>query len=152
MVDDPYKGMIPKTVPVVWTPATGPVDLFAYAEALGIGGMREWYQLQVVDMSADGGAIVGYAYSSPNIPPGADDAHEGWLLEIPPLARRGDLNCDGRVDFADIDSFVLALGDPGGYAQEFPDCDIHFADLTLDALVDFSDIDAFVTRLVWTAQ
>lgn len=152
MVDDPYEGVIPAIVPVVWTPATGPVDLFAYAEALGIAGMREWHQLQVIDMSADGGAIVGYAHSSPNMPPSSEDAREGWLLEIPPLARRGDLNCDGQINFADIDPFVLVLGNPGGYAQQFPDCDVHFADLTLDALVDFSDIDAFVTRLVWTAQ
>ncbi len=36
----------------------------------------------------------------------------------------GDLNCDGVVDFGDINPFVLALSDPAGYAAAFPDCNI----------------------------
>ena len=56
----------------------------------------------------------------------------------------GDLNCDGAVDFFDIDPFVLAVTDSAGYAAVYPDCDIMSADCNGDGLVDFFDIDGFV--------
>ncbi len=56
----------------------------------------------------------------------------------------GDLNCDGSVDFFDIDGFVLAVTDPAAYAEAYPDCDIMLADCNGDGRVDFFDIDAFV--------
>ncbi len=59
----------------------------------------------------------------------------------------GDLNCDGTVDFFDIDAFVLALTDPDGYAVAYPDCDILLADCNGDGVVDFFDIDSFVALL-----
>jgi len=56
----------------------------------------------------------------------------------------GDLNCDGLVNNFDIDPFVLALTDPVGYAQRFPDCDRMLADINGDGVVDNFDIDPFV--------
>ena len=41
----------------------------------------------------------------------------------------GDLNCDGTFNGADIDPFFLALGDPGEYERQFPDCDILNGDI-----------------------
>ena len=60
----------------------------------------------------------------------------------------GDLNCDGILDAFDIDPFVLALTDPDGYAQQFPDCDRMLADINGDGVVDAFDIDPFVELLV----
>ncbi len=59
----------------------------------------------------------------------------------------GDLNCDGVVDFDDINPFVLALTDPAGYAAAFPACNILNGDLTGDGLVTFDDINPFVALL-----
>jgi hypothetical protein len=59
----------------------------------------------------------------------------------------GDLNCDGSVDFADINPFVLALANPGGYKAQYPDCDILNADINGDSQVDFADINPFVGLL-----
>ena len=59
----------------------------------------------------------------------------------------GDVNCDGGVDFFDIDPFLLALFDPAAYAVAFPDCDIATADVNADNSVDFFDIDPFVACL-----
>jgi hypothetical protein len=58
------------------------------------------------------------------------------------------LNCDGVVDFDDIDPFVAALscpdGDPNCWQSTCPwlngDCDG-------DGNVTFDDIDPFVTRI-----
>ncbi len=56
----------------------------------------------------------------------------------------GDVNCDGSIDFFDIDPFVMAITDPTGYAAAYPDCDLLSADCNGDGLVDFFDIDPFV--------
>jgi hypothetical protein len=59
----------------------------------------------------------------------------------------GDLNCDGSVDFDDIDPFVLALTDPAGYPIQYPNCNIMNGDCNRDGLVGFDDIDPFVALL-----
>ncbi len=63
-------------------------------------------------------------------------------LTITLPACRGDTNCDGNIDFNDIDPFVAALSggaccDGTGY-----NCDING-----DGQVDFNDIDPFVALL-----
>jgi hypothetical protein len=59
----------------------------------------------------------------------------------------GDLNCDGAVNFDDINPFVLTLSDPAGYEAAYPDCDIMNADCNHDGQVNFDDINAFVALL-----
>ncbi len=61
--------------------------------------------------------------------------------------RAGDTNCDGRVDFDDIDALILALADPAGYAAAYPGCDARNADCDCSGRIEFEDIDAFLTRL-----
>ncbi|TWT45188.1 hypothetical protein RAS1_16100 [Phycisphaerae bacterium RAS1] len=56
----------------------------------------------------------------------------------------GDMNCDGIVDILDVNSFVLALGDPGVYEQQYPDCLIELADANGDGQVNILDINPFV--------
>jgi len=59
----------------------------------------------------------------------------------------GDLNCDGVVNNFDIDPFVLALTNPGGYAVQYPDCRWKNADVNGDGQVNNFDIDPFVKLL-----
>jgi hypothetical protein len=62
--------------------------------------------------------------------------------------RRGDANCDGVVDTADIDSFVLAIVDEAAWRATHG-CDFVCAnDTNGDGAVDTGDIDAFVTLVV----
>ena len=65
---------------------------------------------------------------------------------LPPIVR-GDLNCDGRIDFADISPFVLALGGEAGYVAQYPDCNWYNADTNGDGQVNFDDINPFVLLL-----
>ncbi len=60
---------------------------------------------------------------------------------------RGDLNCDGLVNFDDIDAFVLALGGYDGYHAVYPACEWLQADCNGDGSVDFDDVNAFIARL-----
>lgn len=55
----------------------------------------------------------------------------------------GDVNCDGGVDFGDINAFVEALTTGEGY----PGCWRENADINGDGSVDFADINPFVQLL-----
>ncbi len=74
-----------------------------------------------------------------------DFSGSAYVFYLPGLP--GDLNCDGVVDFDDINPFVLALSDPAGYAAAYPNCDILNGDCDQDGDVDFDDIDPFVALL-----
>jgi len=63
-------------------------------------------------------------------------------------ASYGDLNCDGRVDFDDINPFVAALVDRQTYAARYARCHWLNADMNGDGSVDFDDISPFVRCLV----
>jgi hypothetical protein len=62
-------------------------------------------------------------------------------------AIKGDTNCDGAVNFGDINPFVLALSNPIEYATYYPGCPIANADINSDGAVNFGDINPFVALL-----
>jgi hypothetical protein len=74
------------------------------------------------------------------VSPTVEEVSVGWRIP-------GDLNCDGAIDFDDIDPFVLALSGEDAYYAAFPDCHWMNADADADGSVDFNDIDAFVALL-----
>ncbi len=59
----------------------------------------------------------------------------------------GDMNCDGVVSVGDINPFVLALTNPTGYADQFPDCDLLNGDTSGDGELSVADINGFVALL-----
>jgi hypothetical protein len=60
----------------------------------------------------------------------------------------GDTNCDGLVDFGDINPFVLMLSDPAAWQAAYPQCDLSNGDINGDGAADFADINPFVALLV----
>ena len=60
---------------------------------------------------------------------------------------RGDLNCDGAVNYADINPFVLALTSQAAYEAAHPTCHWMNADCNNDGAVNYADINAFVRCL-----
>jgi hypothetical protein len=64
-----------------------------------------------------------------------------------PACSKGNLNCDCAFSGADIDPFFLALGDPGEYMRQFPECDIMMGDMNGDRVVNGADIELFFTCL-----
>jgi hypothetical protein len=75
------------------------------------------------------------------------EVHADFAAEAPVLPHDGDLNCDGGLNFFDIDAFVLALFDPAGYGQVHPACDVARADINDGGAIEFGDIDPFVNLL-----
>jgi uncharacterized membrane protein len=100
--------------------------------------LKDWSPTYARGMSLDGFTIVGFANHRGTV-------EEGFVAELP---MPGDMNCDDRVDFDDIDGFVAALISREGYEQGYPDCDYMLADVNADGSVDFNDIDPFVELLI----
>lgn len=63
----------------------------------------------------------------------------------------GDLNCDGVIDFNDINPFVLALSNWEEWKRRYPDCPEKNADVNEDGMYGgaqgFGDINPFVALL-----
>jgi hypothetical protein len=68
-----------------------------------------------------------------------------WITEL--VLTRGDTNCDGQVNFGDINPFVLALSNPAGYAAAYPGCPLENRDVNGDGACNFGDINPFVALL-----
>jgi len=60
---------------------------------------------------------------------------------------RGDLNCDGQINLADINPFVMALTNPAGWQAQYPGCPVLNGDINQDQTVNFNDINPFVSLL-----
>jgi len=82
-----------------------------------------------------------------------DNGHSSGSAYVFARSPLGDLNCDGVVDFLDIDAFVLALTSAGnpdpfdGYYAGWPDCNPMLADINADRAVNLFDIDPFAELL-----
>ncbi len=61
-----------------------------------------------------------------------------------PVRVPGDMNCDGALDFADINPFVLALTNPEAWELAYPGCDLLNGDIDGNGAVGFGDINPFV--------
>jgi len=65
-----------------------------------------------------------------------------------PVILPGDLNCDGTVDFGDINPFVLYLSNFAAWQTSCPDCPPENGDINGDGTYpDFGDINPFVALL-----
>jgi hypothetical protein len=97
-----------------------------------VASQAGWYDCRITD--ACGGVAISNA------------AH--LIVNTGLGAGRGDLNCDGLVDFDDINPFVMALssGEAEYYAQ-YPSCHFYNGDANSDGSVNFDDINPFVECL-----
>ena len=64
-----------------------------------------------------------------------------------PAICRGDTNCDGQITYADINPFVIALGNLSAWQVQFPDCPWQNCDVSGDGAVSYADINPFVAEL-----
>jgi hypothetical protein len=83
-------------------------------------------------------------YPNNSITEAGIDAFWVAALVCAPPDGLGDVNCDGTLDFKDINPFVLALSNPAAYADAFPGCPLENRDINGDGQCDFADINPFV--------
>ncbi len=78
---------------------------------------------------------------------GTSNVAEVTLVYGDSLWITGDTDCNGTVDFDDIQPFVKALSGQAEYESAYPDCRWLNADADLDGDVDFDDIAPFVSLI-----
>jgi hypothetical protein len=93
-------------------------------------GSNEYGQCAVPAPNADFVAIDAGAYHSLGL-----------------KACRGDLNCDGLLNFGDINPFTLYLSSATAWKTAYPYCHALNGDLNHDGYVTFRDINPFVALL-----
>ncbi len=93
------------------------------------------------------GGTIGQPDANTVVMTGGDFELSGgfWPVTLP---TPGDMNCDGRVTFDDINPFVAALIGPAEYQAEYPNCNWLNGDIDGDGRVTFDDINPFVNCLV----
>jgi hypothetical protein len=74
------------------------------------------------------------------------------LFHVPNPLTAGDMDCDGDVDFDDIDVFVLGLNDPAVYLSQYRITSATKGDTDGDGDQDFDDITEFVAVLSGDAR
>jgi subtilisin family serine protease len=99
---------------------------------------------QIIEVTADDRGATGW---DPIYGWGRINTHRAVQAAISLIPRLGDLDCDGAVDFDDIDPFVLALAGQAAYEAEYPTCRWLNADCNADGVVTFDDIDPFVALI-----
>jgi hypothetical protein len=110
-------------------------------------GLPEWTKIDMTAFLQPGRELVAFGiWGYVNGSPQEDRTYIDDVL-IATGSSRGDMNCDGHVDFNDINPFVLALSNPAGYAQQYPNCNIMNGDCNGDGRVEFGDINPFVALL-----
>lgn len=98
-----------------------------------------------VNLIEKGNALTGHVYF---------DSCSAIVLNWPPLCY-GDLNCDGSIDFADINPFVLYLSNLSAWETAFPGCSLENGDINCDGTYgqgSFGDINPFVALMVQCGQ
>jgi C1A family cysteine protease len=75
------------------------------------------------------------------------DDFKVYTIGCDPTQLIGDMNCDGWVDFDDINPFVVAITDQVLYETVYPGCHWLNGDCNQDGTVDFEDINGFVVLI-----
>ncbi len=73
-----------------------------------------------------------------------------WIGEVAPPVCTGDLNCDGLIDFGDINPYVLFLSNNAAWVTAFPGCNPLNGDINCDGTYgqgSFGDINPFVSLM-----
>jgi hypothetical protein len=111
-------------------------------------GEVEDYSLNMVELA--GACCWSDRTCTLELPSECDGAFQGvgTTCDAQPCGCRGDLNCDGNVNFGDINPFVMILGNRSAWQQSFPGCPWRNGDTDGNGRVGFEDINPFVALLV----
>lgn len=126
----------------IWDAAHGMRELsIALVTEFGLDpvNLEGWTLNEARGISGDGKTIVGIGHNQLG-------RTEAWIVRLP--AARGDLNCDGRVSFGDINPFVLFLSSYDAWLNAYPGCNPVNGDINGDGVYpSFGDINPFVALL-----
>ena len=109
-----------------------------------------WWTIDAGGGTANGGTLqLSATTGQPDtgVLTGANLTLSGGFWPAAPSVRPGDLNCDGVVNFKDINPFVLILSNLASWETAYPGCPWQNGDCNQDGAVNFKDINPFVAIL-----
>ena len=112
-----------QTFDLGWHTIDGGGGMFSTGGGFELGGTIGQPDANPLTMAGGGFSLIG-----------------GFWPGAAPASCHGDCDCNGRVDFGDINPFVAALS--GGTPCSFDNCDANG-----DGLINFADINPFVAIL-----
>jgi len=138
-------------VPIALGPQAGKVWTDVDTEARYPCLRGEWLAL-AVPARCRGLVFVGWLVNGEAQPDGAcllEHRVRGDDVLVAEYVLLGDMNGDGELDKLDVDEFVLALVDPTGYGQRYPELDRTLrGDINGDGELDALDVEDFVDILL----
>jgi hypothetical protein len=135
---------------VGWGSQVVGADMSAGLVAVSGGGSHS------LGLKADG-SIVAWGYNgngqcnvpSPNTRFVSVAGGGSHSLGVKVVYSRGDMNCDGAVDFQDINPFAQYLSNVSAWQAIYPSCPANVGDIDQDGTYpSFRDINPFVTLLI----
>lgn len=108
--------------------------------------MTPWAQAQSTGPLPVGAYVVYATLTDGYGLPMEPATHTGVFI-VHPAWLEGDTNCDGVVNYGDINPFVIALSGQNAYDTQYPACRWMNADCNNDGCVSYGDINSFVTLL-----
>lgn len=119
------------------------------AEYRGLTG--EWLTLRASPRT-ECYVFIGWIVNGQALPESGnllDHRIEGDDALLAEYALLGDMNGDDELDKYDVDEFVLALIDPAGYAERYPDLDrTRRGDINGDGVFDVLDVESLVDLML----
>ena len=113
-----------------------------------------WYTFDgSYTLSTGGGFSLGGTVGQPDastagLTGGGFSLTGGFWPVVVPAVTPGDLNCDGSVNFGDINPFVLYLSNFSSWQATYPNCPPDNGDINSDGTYpSFRDINPFVALL-----
>jgi hypothetical protein len=147
-------------VQVFETPASGVFAQYLYVDTNFLDPAHNYGASASVGFQMDGANGCQWSYHallsiSPGLvlsvlaqtPPASADVN---LNGVPDECERGDMNCDGTIDFADINPFVLYLSNIAVWQATYANCPLTNGDINGDGTygqASFGDINPFVALL-----
>jgi hypothetical protein len=123
----------------------GPGPMWEDLDGMGLGRLtvEEPFPMEYADAFAAGQTYIClYTAEYP------DGALRGQLVPLPTAPVIGDMNCDGLVNFGDINPFVQYLTNLPAWLATYPDCPPEIGDINEDGeYPSFGDINPFVALL-----
>jgi len=145
--------------------------LFSQAGGVGADNVarwdgKAWYPLTTgVNNTVRAFAVFdadGAGSERPGLYPGGEFTTAGgtavgkiarWSCVASPTVLVGDMNCDGTVDFKDINPFVIYMVTYSVWQSAYPGCDPQNGDINQDgSYPSFADINPFVILMQGTGQ
>ncbi len=108
-------------------------------------GMTTVDQIAALDIIAEAPPFGELPVLDPSM--GTDANNLVTIQSVTIIPELGDMDCDGDVDFDDIDDFILGLNDPPSYEAIYGVPPELKGDTDGDGDVDFDDIDDFIAIL-----